>query len=48
MASKLCSKTVCYYKTSQKYVLLYLEKKYKSSDIYLQKLDYAFVLGFEN
>ncbi|GAA4954222.1 site-specific integrase [Algibacter agarivorans] len=48
MTSKLCSKTMCHYRTSQKYVLEYLEKKYKSSDIYLQDLDYAFVLGFEN
>ncbi|WP_345027394.1 site-specific integrase [Flavivirga jejuensis] len=48
MVGKLCSKTMCHYKTSQKYVLAYLAKKHKSSDIYLQDLDYAFVLGFEN
>jgi site-specific recombinase XerD len=48
MASKLCEKTMCHYRTSQKYVFEYITKKYKSSDIYLQELDYEFVLGFEN
>ncbi|MDY7396607.1 site-specific integrase [Aureibaculum sp. 2210JD6-5] len=48
MAYKLCVKTMCHYRTSQKYVFAYIKKKYKSSDIYLQQLDYEFVLGFEN
>jgi len=48
MASKLCTKTLCHYSTSQKYTLAYLVKKYKRQDIFLKDLDYAFVLGFEN
>lgn len=48
MASKLSSKTMCHYRTSQKYLLEYLKAKHKSSDLYLQDLDYAFVLGFES
>jgi len=34
--------------TSQKYVLAYVTKKFKSNDRYLKELDYAFVLGFES
>lgn len=48
MVHKLCAKTMCHYKTSQKYVLEYLAKKHKASDICLRELDYSFVLGFEN
>lgn len=48
MANKLSPKTLCHYRTSQKYILEYISKKYKSSDVYLQDLDYAFVLGFES
>ena len=48
MASKLCSKTLCHYRTSQKYVLAYIEDEYQTTDRYLRDLDYAFVLGFEN
>jgi len=48
MASKLCAKTLCHYKTSQKYVLAYVVDEYESKDRHLQDLDYAFVLGFEN
>lgn len=48
MATKLCAKTMCHYKTSQKYILAFVFEKYKSTDIYLQDLDYAFVLSFEN
>lgn len=45
---KLASKTICHYKTSQKYVLKYILKDFKSPDIYLQNLDYSFLLGFES
>lgn len=45
---KLCNKTLCHYNTSQNYVLSYVKKKYKTSDIYLKDLNYAFVLGFES
>lgn len=47
MASKLCSKTLCHYRTSQKYVLAFVNQEYQASDTYLRDLDYAFVLGFE-
>jgi len=48
MVHKLCGNTIGHYKTTQKYVLAYLAKKYNMSDIHLQNLDYEFVLGFEN
>src|SRR5690606_35356550 len=48
MALKLSQKTMCHYKTSQKYLLAYVGKEYKSSDINLHDLDYAFVIGFES
>lgn len=48
MTHSLRESTIGHYKTTQKYVLVYLEKKYKVSDIQLQNLDYAFVLGFES
>nr|WP_297694701.1 site-specific integrase [uncultured Eudoraea sp.] len=48
MGVKLAPKTLCHYKTSQKYVMAYIAKEYNKPDIYLQDLDYAFVLGFES
>lgn len=48
MANKLSVKTLCHYKTSQKYILEYVKKEFKTTDIYLQDLSYAFVLGFES
>lgn len=48
MGHKLKSDTLGHYKTTQKYVLTYLTKKYKTSDIHLQNLDYEFVIGFES
>ncbi len=48
MSSKLNSRTMCHYRTSQKYILDYIKKKYGTSDMYLQELDYSFVLGFES
>ncbi|MFS4494750.1 site-specific integrase [Maribacter sp. 2308TA10-17] len=48
MAEKLCAKTLCHYRTSQKYILRFLSKKFKSEDRYLQDLDYSFVLSFES
>ena len=35
-------------KTSQKYILNYVKKQFKTLDIYLQDLNYAIVLGFES
>ncbi|MEM1002510.1 MAG: site-specific integrase, partial [Bacteroidota bacterium] len=48
MAHKLAKCTIGHYKTTQKYVSAYLEEKYKVPNIQLQRLDYAFVLGFES
>lgn len=45
---KLAPKTLCHYKTSQKYILEYISDEYNKEDIYLQDLDYEFVLGFES
>ncbi|WP_066223690.1 site-specific integrase [Formosa haliotis] len=47
MISKLKADTMGHYKTTQKYILVFLSNKYKVSDIYLQNLDYEFVIGFE-
>ncbi|OBX24471.1 site-specific recombinase XerD [Gelidibacter algens] len=48
MVHKLCAKTLCHYKTSQKYILEFIFEEYNLPDIQLQNLNYAFVLGFEN
>ena len=48
MGHKLKADTMGHYKTTQKYVLTYLTKKHKSSDIYLQDLDYEFIIDFES
>lgn len=45
---KLAPKTLCHYKTSQKYILEYISDEYNKEDVYLQDLDYEFVLGFES
>lgn len=47
-AHKLAPKTLCHYRTSQRYILDYVAEEYNMEDHYLQDLDYAFVLGFEN
>jgi len=47
MAHKLKTNTMGHYKTTQKHILTYLNKKYKNSDIPLENLDYEFVIGFE-
>lgn len=48
MGVKLAPKTLCHYKTSQKYILVYITEEYNKADMYLQDLDYAFVIGFES
>ncbi|MFD0798500.1 site-specific integrase [Maribacter chungangensis] len=48
MGIKLAPKTLCHYCTTQKYLLAYISDEYKKSDMYLQDLDYSFVLGFES
>lgn len=47
LGTKLAPKTLSHYRTSQKYLLAYISDEYKKADIYLQDLDYAFVIGFE-
>jgi site-specific recombinase XerD len=37
-----------HYRTSQKYILLYVKKEYKKMDCYLRDLDYGYIIGFEN
>ena len=44
----LAPKTLCHYRTSQKYLLKFLEVEYRKADIFLCDLDYSFVLGFES
>src|SRR5690606_24444178 len=48
MVHKLKSDTMGHYKTTQKYVFVFLFKNYKVSDTYLQNLDYEFIVGFES
>lgn len=48
MAHKLAKKTICHYKTTQKYILNYIIKEYKKTNMDLNDLDYAFVIGFES
>lgn len=48
MFDKLHGNTSRLYLTSQKYILLFLMKKYGTEDIKLASLDYKFILGFEN
>ena len=48
MQHKLHRNTLGQYKTSQRYMLLYISKEYAKSDISLKDLDYGFIIGFEN
>ena len=48
LAHKLSAKTLCHYRTSQKYILQFVETKFNSENRYLRDLDYAFVLSFES
>jgi site-specific recombinase XerD len=48
MGVKLAPKTLCHYETSQKYILEYVSSEYKREDIFLQDLNYQFVLGLES
>lgn len=45
---KLSSGTAKNYPSTEEYIRRYILKKYKSSDFNLKKVDYAFVIGFEN
>ena len=48
MGVKLAPKTLCHYETSQKYILEYVSNEYKNDNIFLQDLDYQFILGLES
>jgi len=48
MVYKLHKDTMRHYKTSQKYILLLIKKRYRNSDIYLKDIDYSFIIEFEN
>ncbi|MDE3744094.1 site-specific integrase [Maribacter polysaccharolyticus] len=48
LSNKLSAKTLCHYRTSQKYILAFVAKNFKATDRYLRDLDYAFVLSFES
>ena len=48
MGNKLHRDTMRHYKTTQRYILLFIKKEFKNTDIYLKNLDYNFVIGFEN
>ena len=48
MQHKLHKNTMCQYKTSQRYMVEYILKEYKITDILLSELDYSFIISFEN
>lgn len=48
MGHKLHPVTLRHYKTSQRYLLEFLQVEYKKSNIHLDKLNYAFLISFEN
>ncbi|HSP83975.1 MAG TPA: site-specific integrase [Gillisia sp.] len=37
-----------HYKTSQKYIMEFVNEQYKQNDYYLRDLNYGFIVGFEN
>lgn len=48
MQHKLHKSTMGQYKTSQRYMVEYILKEYKVTDIFLSELDYSFVISFED
>lgn len=48
MVFKLHKDTMRHYKTTQRYLYKFIKQEYKTTDIYLKDLNYAFVLNFEN
>lgn len=48
MIHKLHKDTMKHYKTSQKYVMFFINQKLKVSDIHLKNMDYSFVIDFES
>lgn len=47
-SNKLAPKTLCHYKTNQKYVLRFIKRNFNQKDYPLRDLDYQFLLGFES
>lgn len=47
-SNKLAPKTICHYRTNQKYILNHVQQVYGQKDFPLGNLDYQFVLGFES
>ncbi len=47
-SNKLATKTLCHYRTNQKYVLRFIKRNFDQKDYPLSSLDYQFLLGFEN
>jgi len=45
--NKLCEATTRHFITSQNYLKKFIKSQYKSSDIFLKDLNYAFVINFE-
>lgn len=43
----LCKATLSHYRTTQKYLLMYVKKQYKSDDYNLSRLNHQFIVGFE-
>ncbi|SRX52258.1 site-specific integrase [Aequorivita sp. CIP111184] len=48
MQHKLHKNTMCQYKTSQRYMMEFILKEYKLTDIPLLNLEYSFIIGFED
>lgn len=48
MAHKLTKCTIDKFYTTQKYVLVYVKRKYRKNNMFLQNLDFEFILGFES
>jgi integrase/recombinase XerD len=48
MEHKLNKHTMRHYRTSQSYILLLINRRYKSDDIYLKNITYSFIMEFEN
>ena len=47
-SEKLHKDTMRHYKTSQKYIMEFVEQNYKSNDVYLKDLNFAFLVKFEH
>lgn len=48
MVTKLHKDTMKHYRTTQKYLKMFLSEKYKTDNMYLNNLNYAFIIDFEH